>query len=61
MSKQEFWENCPSNLTDEESELIDLRIMGYTLEEISNIAGRGRSYVKRRIYSAIQKIRECNE
>ena len=48
MSKQEFWENCPNNLTDEECELIDLRRMGYTLEEISNIAGRGRSYVKQK-------------
>ena len=47
MSKQEFWENCPNNLTDEECELIDLRRMGYTLEEISNIAGEGRSYVKK--------------
>lgn len=59
--KSEFWENYPNSLTDEECELIDLRRMGYTLEEISNIAGRGRSYIKRRIYSGIQKIRECND
>ena len=53
--KSEFWENYPNNHTEEECELIDLRRMGYTLEEISNIAGRARSYVKRRIYTEIQK------
>jgi len=34
--------------------------MGYTLQEIADILGRGRSYVKRVIYNGIQKIREAN-
>jgi RNA polymerase sigma factor (sigma-70 family) len=55
------WEHCPDSLTQEESELVDLRKMGYTLQEIADILGRGRSYVKRVVYRAIQKIRECNE
>jgi len=35
--------------------------MGYTLQEIADILGKGRSYVKRVIYKAIHKIRESNE
>ena len=61
ITKDTLWEHCPDSLSLEESELIDLRKMGYTLQEIADILGRGRSYVKRVVYRAIQKIRECNE
>ena len=56
-----LWEHSPDSLSSEESELIGLRKMGYTLQEIADILGKGRSYVKRVIYKAIHKIREGNE
>jgi DNA-directed RNA polymerase sigma subunit (sigma70/sigma32) len=58
---EEFWENCPDYLSDEECCLIELRRMGHTLAEICTICGRGRSYVKKTLYRAIQRIRESNE
>lgn len=57
---ENFWEVCPNVLEEEECEILDLRRMGYTLQEIADILGRGRSYVKRLIYKGIQKIREAN-
>tara|TARA_R100001377_G_C3190313_1_gene110285 strand:+ start:904 stop:1350 length:447 start_codon:yes stop_codon:yes gene_type:complete len=56
-----LWEHSPESLSSEESELLGLRKMGYTLQEIAEILGKGRSYVKRVIYKAIHKIREGNE
>ena len=56
-----LWEHCPDSLSSEEFEVVDLRKMGYTLQEIADIIGRGRSYVKRVVYRAVQKIRECND
>jgi RNA polymerase sigma factor (sigma-70 family) len=61
VTPETLWEHCPDSLSIEESELIDLRKMGYTLQEIADILGRGRSYVKRVVYKAVHKIRECNE
>jgi RNA polymerase sigma factor (sigma-70 family) len=61
-SKEEthFWENCPDYLSEEECCFVDLRRMGYTLKEICDICGKGRSYVKKILYRAIQRIRESN-
>tara|TARA_R110000796_G_scaffold1193_6_gene4684 strand:+ start:2345 stop:2794 length:450 start_codon:yes stop_codon:yes gene_type:complete len=55
-----LWEHSPDSLSVEERELIDLRKMGYTLQEIADVLGKGRSYVKRVVSKAVHKIRECN-
>ena len=60
-SKESFWEICPSNISDEECHLLELRRMGYKLDEVCQIIGRSKSYVKKTRYGAIHKIRESNE
>ena len=35
--------------------------MGYTLDEVAGIAGRSKSYIKKVLYRAINKVRESDE
>tara|TARA_R100000306_G_C4305128_1_gene107211 strand:- start:19 stop:486 length:468 start_codon:yes stop_codon:yes gene_type:complete len=55
-----FWELLPSNLTQAESQVIELRLEGYNFKEISSKLNRHRSQIKKIFYSAIGKIRETN-
>tara|TARA_R110000824_G_scaffold128568_4_gene289515 strand:- start:28230 stop:28682 length:453 start_codon:yes stop_codon:yes gene_type:complete len=61
IQKEAFWESCPENITNEECELLELRRMGYTLDEVAGIAGRSKSYIKKVLYRAINKVRESDE
>ena len=60
-NKNDFSELYPTNLTEEEAFIIDLRRCGYKLREICDIIGRGRSYIKKTVYRAISKIRDAND
>ena len=60
-NKNDFSELYPTNLTEEEAFIIDLRRCGYKLREICDIVGRGRSYIKKTVYRAISKIRDAND
>jgi len=55
-----FWELMPSNLTDNESQVIKLRLEGYNFKEISNKLQCHRSNIKKIFQNAIKKIRETN-
>ena len=55
-----FWELVPSNLTQNESEVIKLRLEGYNFIEISKELKCHRSNTKKIFQSAIKKIRETN-
>ena len=56
-----FWELIPSNLTNIEEQIILLRLEGYNLKEISVKLKQQRSYIKKTLDSAINKIRETNQ
>ena len=55
-----FWEFIPSNLTQNESEVIHLRLEGYNFKEISKKLECHRSNIKKIFQNAIRKIKETN-
>ncbi len=59
--KEDFWDNIPIALKEEEKELFDLRRMGYKLSEMANITGNKVPYVKRVFYNAIKRIKEATK
>ena len=60
-NKSYFWEYKPDTLTDEESQVIDLKLENHNFTEICKKIGRGRHYTKKLFMSAIEKLREANE
>ena len=56
-----FWEYIPSSLNKIESEIIQLRLEGYNIKEISTKLKRNRSNIKKNYQSAIGKIRKVND
>ena len=56
-----FWELVPSNLTQNESQIIQLKLEGYNFKEISSKLQCHRSNTKKIFQSAIKKIRENNK
>ena len=58
---ESFWELIPSSLTEEEREIIRLRLEGNNYKEISMSLGCSRALVKKQFNSAIKKIRDNNE
>ena len=57
IEKEKFWEYLPE-LTDEEKMVLDLRLMEYRFHEICTHMGKSNNYIKKLIYSAIEKIKE---
>ena len=55
-----FWEFIPSNLTGRESKVIQLKLEGYNLKEISSKLDCNRSHTKKTLQSAVSKIKETN-
>jgi len=55
-----FWELIPSNLTQKESQVIQLKLEGYNFKEISNKLQCHRSNTKKIFQSAVRKIKETN-
>lgn len=55
-----FWELVPSNLTQNEFQVIQLRLEGYNFKEISKELKCHRSNTKKIFQNAIKKIRETN-
>jgi len=58
---ESFWELVPPNLTDEEVEVIKLRLEGNNFKEISMKLDCSRTLVKKFFDNAIKKIRDNNE
>jgi len=58
---ENIWEYYPSDMTDEEKNLVDLRCQGYKFREICQIVDETPSVVKGRFYKALRKIQEANE
>jgi len=56
--KDRIWESLPSNLTEEERMLIELRCEGYKLREICSIIGEKPSIIKNRFYKLINRLKE---
>jgi RNA polymerase sigma factor (sigma-70 family) len=58
----DFWEYIPDDMfTDEEKQVIYLRLSNYNFTEICKKIGRGRHYTKKLFMSAVEKLRETNE
>jgi len=57
---ERIWEYYPSDMTDQEKQLIELRCEGYKFREICEIVNETPSTVKNRFYKAIRKIKEGN-
>ena len=57
IEKEKFWEYLPP-LTEEEREVLDLRLMEYRFHEICNKLGKSSNYIKKLFHSAIAKIKE---
>jgi len=58
---ESLWELVPPNLTDEEVEVIKLRLEGNNFKEISMKLDCSRTLVKKFFDNAIKKIRDNNE
>jgi len=58
---ERVWECYTSGITEEEKQLIELRIQGYKLREMSEVLGQSQSSVKNKFYKLIRKLREANE
>jgi|TARA_R110002020_G_scaffold46539_9_gene132358 RNA polymerase sigma factor (sigma-70 family) len=56
--KERIWEAIPSNLTEDEKLLIELRCEGYKLREICDILDEKPSIVKNRFYKLINILKE---
>ena len=60
-SHEPFWEMVPPTLTSLESQIIELKLEGYNVKEISTKLQRNRSNIKKNYQSAIGKIRKAND
>ena len=60
-SHESFWEMVPPTLTSLESQIIELKLEGYNVKEISTKLKRNRSNIKKHYQSAIGKIRKVND
>ena len=56
-----LWEYYPSDMTNEEKTLIELRCAGYKFHEICGIVNTTPAIVKNRFYKALKKIKEGND
>ena len=59
-SHEPFWEMVPPTLTSLESQIIELKLEGYNVKEMSTKLQRNRANIKKNYQSAIGKIREVN-
>ena len=57
---ESFWEMVPPTLTSLESQIIELKLEGYNVKEMSTKLQRNRANIKKNYQSAIGKIREVN-
>jgi len=57
-NKEQIWESLPSDLTEEERLLIELRCEGYKLREICIILNERSSVIKNRFYKLIKRLKE---
>ncbi|HAT64154.1 MAG TPA: hypothetical protein DCS66_06070, partial [Flavobacteriaceae bacterium] len=55
-----FWEMVPPTLTSLESQIIELKLEGYNVKEMSTKLQRNRANIKKNYQSAIGKIRKVN-
>ena len=55
-----IWEYIPESLDEKELRILELRKQGYTLAEICEDMNKGRSFVKRNLCSAAQKIKDSH-
>lgn len=60
IKEDSIWEYMPDSLDDKELKILDLRRRGHTLAEICESMDKGRSFVKRNLCSAAQKIRDSH-
>ena len=61
MTGESFWEMVPSNVTDQEKEVLRMRLEGSNFKEISESLNGTRSQTKKLFNSAIKKIRDHND
>lgn len=60
-TNESFWEMVPPNITDEEREVLKLRLEGSNFKEISEELGYYRTRTKKLFNSAVKKIRDHND
>lgn len=58
---ENFWELLPDTLTENERKIIELKVQGYTFEEISNEIELTKSWVHMLFKRAIKKIQNANK
>jgi hypothetical protein len=61
-NEEDFAEYIPEDiLTEEEKQVIFLRLANYNFTEICKKIGRGRHYTKKLFMSAVEKLRDTND
>lgn len=53
-----LWEYIPSNITDDEKHILELRMMGHTFSSIGKILNKSSFWINKRYKKAIEKIYE---
>ncbi|NVM35962.1 MAG: sigma-70 family RNA polymerase sigma factor [Candidatus Lokiarchaeota archaeon] len=59
----DLWECYTNKMTEDEKQILNLRIQGYKFREICNILNQSSSSVKNKFYNLVKKLRKanCNE
>lgn len=59
----DLWECYTNEMTEDEKQILSLRVEGYKFREICNILNQSSSSVKNKFYNLVKKLRKanCNE